>query len=149
MSGSLFLEDIVLGRSFETAEHLVTPAEIAAFGKLTRDEHPLHTDEAYCRSRGFRTVIAHGLFGLSLMEGLKTELGLYAESSIASLGWDKVRFRQPILAGDRLRLTFRFIACRQSSRGDRGVVTEHLELRNQHGEIVIDAEHASLLSKRS
>lgn len=147
-AASLFLEDIVLGQEWRTGVHTVTAAEIAAFAALTRDHHPLHTDEAYCRRRGFPTVIAHGLFGLSLMEGLKTELRLYESTSIASLGWDKVRFRKPVLAGDGLHLRMRFTAKRPSRDPDRGVVTEFLELVSAGGEVVIDAEHASLILAR-
>jgi acyl dehydratase len=146
---SLFLEDITLGEEWCTGTHTVTAAQIATFAELTRDHHPLHTDEAYCQNRGFPTVIAHGLFGLSLMEGLKTELRLYESTSIASLGWDKVRFRAPVLAGDELHLRMHFTAKRSSRKPDRGVVTEFLELVNARGEVVIDAEHASLILARS
>ncbi|WP_159998334.1 MaoC family dehydratase [Roseomonas sp. 18066] len=145
---SLFLEDIVIGQQWQTAEHRVTANDILFFGRLTRDEHPLHNDEAYCRERGFPTVIAHGLYGLALMEGLKTGLRLYERSSIASMGWDKVRFRKAVLAGDVLHLRFRFTAARPSRQPGRGLVTEFLELVNQDGEIVIDAEHVSLLLAR-
>ena len=145
---SLFLEDIIIGQSYVTAEHEVTAADIAAFGELTRDRHPLHTDAAYSRARGFPGVIAHGLYGVALMEGLKTELGLYADSSLASLGWDKVRFRAAVVAGDRLHLRFAFTAKRPSRTGGRGVVTERLELVNQDGLVVIDAEHTALILAR-
>ena len=145
---SLYLEDIVPGQEWQAGPHVVTAGEIARFADLTRDHHPLHTDAAYSRSRGFPDVIAHGLFGLALMEGLKTELRLYETSSIASRGWDKVRFRVPVAAGDTLRLRFRFLTCRAGSKPDRGVVTEALELLNQRDEVVISAEHASLLLRR-
>lgn len=148
-AASLFLEDITLDEEWRTGTHTVTAEQIAAFAALTRDHHPLHTDAAYCRSRGFPTVIAHGLFGLSLMEGLKTELRLYESTSIASLGWDKVRFRAPVLAGDELHLRMRFTAKRPARNPDRGVVTEFLELVNARGEVVIDAEHASLILSRN
>ena len=71
---NLRYEDIELGAVFETAAHTVTEADIAAFADVTRDHHPLHVDAAYAKARGFPAVIAHGLFGLSLMEGLKSEL---------------------------------------------------------------------------
>ncbi|MFC0407026.1 MaoC family dehydratase [Roseomonas elaeocarpi] len=149
MSGSLFFEDVEVGREYVTGTHRMTAAQIAAFAELTRDHHPLHMDDAYCRARGFPAVIAHGLFGLSLMEGLKTELRLYETTSIASLGWDKVRFRRPVLAGDELHLRMRFIAKRPSRQPGRGIVTEFLELVNARDEVVIDAEHASLILGRS
>ena len=146
---SLMLEDIVVGESWRTRGHTVVAADIAGFGTLTLDDHPLHTDAEYCRSRGFPGIIAHGLFGLALMEGLKTSLHLYDSTSIASLGWDKVRFRQPLLVGDTVHLRFRFLAARRSRSGDRGVVTEALELVNDRNEVVIDGEHAGLLQART
>ncbi|MBE9607331.1 MaoC family dehydratase [Acetobacteraceae bacterium H6797] len=146
---SLFFEDVVIGASYESPEHRLTSSDIAQFCTLTRDHHPLHTNEAYCKDRGFKTVIAHGLYGLALMEGLKTELGLYETTSIASLGWEKVRFLKPVFAGDTLRLHFTFVSKRLSSKPGRGVVQEELELRNQDGEAVITAEHTALIMSRA
>lgn len=83
---NLRYEDIAIDAEFETATHTVTEADIAVFAHVTRDHHPLHIDSNYARSRGFPAVIGHGLFGLSLMEGLKSELKLYEETSVASLG---------------------------------------------------------------
>ncbi len=60
-----------------------------------------------------------------------------------------MRFRAPVLAGDRLHLRFRFLAKRTSRTPDRGVVTEALELVNQRGEAVITAEHAALVLCRA
>ena len=142
---SLRLEDVVVGQEWHTAAHVVTAEEIAAFAHLTRDHHPLHTDAAYCREHGFPGVIAHGLFGLSLMEGLKTGLRLYETTSIASLGWDAVRFRVPVVAGDVVRLRFRFTQTRPSRTPGRGVVTESLELLRADGTVVISATHAALI----
>ena len=52
-------------------------------------------DEDFARSAGFRGRIAHGLFSLALVEGLKVELGVFDRSVIASLVWDAVRFSAP------------------------------------------------------
>jgi acyl dehydratase len=145
---NLRYEDIELGALFESEPHTVTAADIAAFADVTRDHHPLHLNAAYARSRGFPGVIAHGLFGLSLMEGLKSELKLYEETSVASLGWDEVRFRQPIIAGDRLRVRFRFIEKRPTRDSGRGIVIEALELVNQHNTVVTEARHTSLILTR-
>lgn len=144
----LLYEDVLLGAEYASATHTVTPEDIAGFAQLTRDHHPLHLDPAYARSRGFPAVIAHGLFGLSLMEGLKAETRIYEHTSIASLGWDEVRFRAPVLAGDTVRLRFRFVEKRPSRDPDRGVVVEMLELVNQRDETVTTARHASLVLTR-
>jgi acyl dehydratase len=145
---NLRYEDIELGTQFESAAHTVTPADIAAFADVTRDHHPLHLDAAYAKSRSFPDVIAHGLFGLSLMEGLKSELKLYEETSVASLGWDEVRFKAPVVAGDRLRVHFRFVEKRPTRNPGRGIVIEALDLINQHDEVVTQARHTSLILTR-
>jgi acyl dehydratase len=145
---NLRYEDIELGTQFESATHTVTPADIAAFADVTRDHHPLHLDAAYAKSRGFPAVIAHGLFGLSLMEGLKSELKLYEETSVASLGWDEVRFKAPVVAGDRLRVRFRFVEKRPTHNPERGIVIEALDLINQHDEVLTRARHTSLILTR-
>src|SRR4029453_12315242 len=145
---NLRYEDIELGTQFESAAHAVTPADIAAFADVTRDHHPLHLDAAYAKSRGFAAVIAHGLYGLSLMEGLKSELKLYQETSVASLGWDEVRFKAPVVAGDRLRGRFRFVGKGPTKNPERGIVVETLDLLNQRDEVVTAARHISLILTR-
>jgi len=66
------------------------------------------------------------LYGLSLMEGLKSELKLYEETSVASLagrsalqGTDRRR--------DRLRVRFRFVEKRLTKNSARGIVVEALD----------------------
>lgn len=142
---NLRYEDIALGAQFESAAHTVTEADIAVFADVTRDHHPLHIDAAYAKSRGFPAVIAHGLYGLSLMEGLKSELKLYEETSVASLGWTEVQFKAPILAGDTLRVRFRFVEKRPTRNPGRGIVIEALDLINQRDEVVTTARHTSLI----
>ena len=145
----LYYEDVVVGDEVLTDSHTVTTQGILQFADTTRDHHPLHTDEAYCRNTEFGKPIAHGLFGLSLIEGLKSELRLYQNTSVASLGWDKVRFRQPIFAGDTVHVRVVFIDKRESRSGPHGIVIERTEMINQDGAVVIDAEHATLLFRKA
>jgi acyl dehydratase len=147
--GGLYFEEVEPGSGFETDERTVTAADIDAFAELTGDHHGIHMDDALARAAGFPGRIAHGLFGLALMEGIKAPLGMFERSAIASLGWDRVRFLRPILVGDRLRLRVTFTGKRETSRPGRGVVTEFVELLNQRGEVVSAAEHALLVARRT
>jgi acyl dehydratase len=110
---------------------------------VTHDRHPLHVDDAFAHSMGFPRRTAHGLDGLSLMEGLKSRLSLYEHTSIASLGWDKVRFRHPIVSGDTVQARMTFISKRESSKPNRGVVVESVVLERDNGVALIEAEHAA------
>ncbi|WP_123695412.1 MaoC family dehydratase [Allostella humosa] len=144
----LHFEDVVLGETFVTPAHTVTDEAITRFADVTLDHSSLHLDDALARSMGFPRRIAHGLYGLSLMEGLKSKLRLYDQTSIASLGWDRVRFRAPILSGDTVRVRFAFVSKRESSKPDRGVVIEAATLERQDGTVLVEAEHATLLRRR-
>jgi acyl dehydratase len=148
LSESLYHEDIVLGQRFRTREHLITDEDIARFGEVTLDHHPLHSDDAFAQRMGFPRRIAHGLFSLSLMEGLKSELGLYESTSVASLGWDAVRFRQAVVSGDAVHVRVSFIASRLNSKGTHGIVTEQVDLCNAQGVTCVSATHAALLIRR-
>jgi acyl dehydratase len=142
---SLNYEDIDLEAEFLTRSHTVTPEDILGFSNLSFDHHPLHTDDDFARTMGFDRRIAHGLYGLALMEGLKAELGLYTTTSVASLGWDNVRFKRPLYVNDAVRSRIRFISKRPASKKGRSVVTEEVALINQDGQEVIVAQHATLL----
>ncbi|MEI4487355.1 MaoC/PaaZ C-terminal domain-containing protein [Frigidibacter sp. MR17.14] len=144
---NLTYEDVEIGARYTTAAHEITVADIADFCRLTRDHHPLHTDEAYAKKAGFPGIIAHGLYGLSLMEGLKTELKLYEDTSIASLGWDKVKFVAPLVAGDVVHVEMDFTAKRENAKGTAGVITEAVRLIRADGTLLIDSQHVSLIRK--
>lgn len=144
---NLFYEDVVVGTTYTTGTHKISAQDIADFCRLTRDHHPLHTDDDYAKKAGFPGIIAHGLYGLSLMEGLKTELKLYEDTSIASLGWNDVRFKTHILAGDEVYVEMDFTRKRESSSRPAGIITEAVRLCRKDGTVLIDAEHISLIRK--
>jgi acyl dehydratase len=144
----LVFEDIVVGEVWRTPSHRVSDKDISDFAAVTHDHHPLHVDDEFARSMGFPRRIAHGLYGLSLMEGLKTKLRLYEHTSIASLGWDKVRFRHPIVSGDTVQVRMTFLSKRESSKPDRGIVVESVVLERADGVTLVEAEHATLLVRR-
>lgn len=145
LSESIYYEDFAPGREFRTRGHIVSDEDLVRFSELTHDRHPLHCDDEFARAMGFPRRIAHGLFGLALMEGLKSELGLYETTSVASLGWDAVRFHKPIVSGDEVHVRVRLDTARPSRQEGRGVVTEKVELLNRNDEVAISATHATLL----
>ncbi|MEP9350453.1 MaoC/PaaZ C-terminal domain-containing protein [Xanthobacter sp. KR7-225] len=141
-------EDVEIGARYRTPARTISAGDIRAFCDLTGDHHPLHTDAAYARSQGFADILAHGLFCLSLMEGLKTASGLYEHTSVASLGWDAVKFLAPVVAGDTVHVEFAFAAKRPSAKGGRGVVTEEVQLIHRNGRVLVGARHAALVIMR-
>ena len=144
---ALYYEDFEVGAEYLTTGRTLAESDILQFAALTGDWNQLHTDEEYSQAGPFGRRIAHGLLGLALMEGMKYRLGLVDGTAIASLGWS-VKFAKPLFIGDTVRVRVRITDKRETRKPDRGVVTEFVELLNQRGEVVTEAEHTLLMRKR-
>jgi len=145
---ALFYEDFEVGAEYETSGRTIAESDILQFAALTGDWNSLHTDEDYCKSGPFGQRIAHGLLGLALMEGMKYRLGLLDGTAIASLGWT-VTFSKPIFIGDTVRVRVRIKDKRETRNPERGIVNEIVELINQRGEVVTEAEHGLMMQRRA
>lgn len=148
MTEEIWYEDFVPGRRLESDWRIVTVADIDAWAALTGERHPVHMDEEFAREAGFPGRIAHGLFGLALIEGLKSGLGCFERSVVASLGWDKVAFRAPLSPGDSVRLVLECVSRRPSSKPGRGVAVERGLLMRADGTTITSGEHAIVLLNR-
>jgi len=70
-------------------------------------------------------------------------------TTIANLGWDKVRFPKPLFHGDTIRVQTEVIDVRESrSKPDRGVVTFIHRCFNQHDEEVASCQRLALMLKK-
>ncbi|MEM3384422.1 MAG: MaoC family dehydratase [Nitrososphaeria archaeon] len=145
-----FYEEWNIGDTFITPGRTVTETDIVLFAALTGDYHPIHTDEEYSKKHSiYETRIAHGLFTLSMSEGLFFRLGLLDGVAGAALGWNNVKFTKPVLPGDTLRVEIKVTDKRESkSRPDFGIVSLHYTTKNQRGEIVMEADRAVLVKKQ-
>ncbi|HAX41446.1 MAG TPA: MaoC/PaaZ C-terminal domain-containing protein [Bryobacteraceae bacterium] len=147
MSQLLFYEDIEPGLSIETAGLTITDAHIVQYAGLSGDFFALHMDDEFARSLGFPRRVAHGLLGLILLDGLKNR----AEktfASVASLSW-QWNFRKPLFAGDRIVGRLTVTEKRLTSKGNRGILTLALELRNAQGEIIQEGTNLLLVRTRA
>jgi acyl dehydratase len=147
MSTEKYWDDAVVGDECISPTYEVTEARVMAYADLTGDHTPVHTDEAYARTTPFGTRVAHGLFGLSITDGLKT-ISDYRFLPGMSLGWSW-DFLGPIKLGDTLHVKFRVGSRRESkSKPGWGIVVLPSELINQHGVVVQKGEHRLMIPRR-
>ncbi|NNE38749.1 MAG: hypothetical protein HKN08_10635, partial [Gammaproteobacteria bacterium] len=72
------------------------------------------------------------------------------ENAIGAAGWDEVRFKRPVYAGDRISGTFRYLEKTESrSKSDRGIIKFEIILTNQDGEVVLSLLDSVMLKKRN
>jgi acyl dehydratase len=141
-----YWDDAKVGDEAVSPSVTVTEHMIMAYARLTGDFTPVHTDEAYAKTTPFGTRVAHGLLGLALADGLKTQ-AQYRFVPGMSLGWTW-DFVLPIKIGDKVHVKFRVGSMRTTRREGWGIVVLPAELVNQHGEAVQKGEHRLMVPRR-
>jgi acyl dehydratase len=97
----------------------------------------------------FGRPIVNSCLTLGLMVGISVNDTTHG-TTVANLGWDKVRFPKPLFHGDTIRVATEVIAVRESkSRPANGIVTFVHRAYNQHDELVGECERTALMLKKS
>ncbi|MBK5921667.1 enoyl-CoA hydratase [Rhodothalassium salexigens] len=106
--------------------------DIRLFAALTGDMNPVHVDKAYARDSQFHKIIAHGMWGGSLISAvLGTEL---PGPGTIYLGQD-LRFKAPIGAGDTVTTTVRV-----AEKKDRNRLTLDCTCTGDDGTVLIEGQ---------
>jgi 3-hydroxybutyryl-CoA dehydratase len=83
-------------------EHFDLTADlVSGFVALFGDRHPLHTDPAYARARGFEGVVVHGNVLSGFLSFFVGECYPEPEAIILS---QAIKFSRPVYVGDHLSL---------------------------------------------
>jgi acyl dehydratase len=149
VSEALFLEDLHEGMRFQSARRTITAPELTIFVELSGDANPLHVDEEFARSRGFERRLVHGALVFSIATGLRFEMGIFDGSMIAMLELRRWAFRGPVFVDDTVVAETTILDVRASSKGDRGVVVQRVDVRNQDEVVVQSGELVSLIASRT
>ena len=116
------LKDQIVGPS---AWREVSQEMIDRFAELTGDDQWIHTDVERAKTESpFGTTIAHGNLTLSLIDGMRKELGEWSGFKLGiNYGWNKVRFPAPVPSGSRVRCYAQIVEVTDLGGGWHQVVT--------------------------
>lgn len=143
-----YLEDYVAGDVHEVGTFTITEQEILEFARRY-DPQPFHADPEAARHSSFGGLIASGWHTCALMMRQLVDGYISAAASLGAIGMDELRWLRPVRPGDRLAVRATVLETRPSrSRPDRGVIRSQLEVRNQHGELVMAAQAIGMLRCR-
>ena len=143
-----YFEDFTPGDEIELGQHTITKESIIAFAREF-DPQVFHLDEEAAKETIFGGLVASGWHTGSLAMRLFYEGVIKHVVSLGSPGIDELRWIKPVRPGDTLHGRMTVTECVPSrSKPDRGIVRSLLELRNQHGEVVVTIKGMSLLGRR-
>ncbi len=145
----LTFEDHKIGASYETLGRTVSEADICGFVNLCGFNEPLFMDMEYVAKESvFNRRVTPGAFTFCISEGLIMQTGLIHGTGMSYLG-SEIRIVAPVLAGDTLRVTVTITDKRETSKPDRGIVTYKHEIKNQRGELVLEATVRRMIKRQA
>jgi acyl dehydratase len=148
MPGRYFDEWQVGDRVSHAVTRTVTETDNVLISALTHNPQPMHLDHEAAAKSEFGKPLINSVFTFGLMIGVSVEdttLG----TLVANLGYDALKFPNPVFAGDTLRSETECIAVRESqSRPNAGIVTWAHRSFNQKGELVCECTRTALLLKK-
>ena len=143
-----YFDEFSVDDEWVTAARTITEADLVTFTGFSGDNHPLHTDEEYCKKTDFGRRIIQGTAILAIATGLEIGLGLKEATAIAFLGmtWE---IKAPVFPGDTIIVRERVTEKRESkSKSDRGVVAFAVQVLNQHGTVVQEGVWKLLMKRK-
>jgi len=142
-------EEFEVGERIDHAKRrTISESDNQRFCDMTMNQQPLHLDREFAAETEFGERVVNGLLTMSLAVGLtipETTDG----TIVANLSYDDVEHPAPVFHGDTLRAETTVLDKRETSDGERGVVTMNVEAFNQNDELVCEFERTVLAKKRS
>ncbi len=140
-----YWQDIEVGQRFRTFRRTVTETDLVSFigvtGMLEAIFIDAHYEEGAIPGRPVPAVLTY-----ALIEGLLLQ-SMIQGTGFASLEVHK-KVLKPVMVGDTVFAEVEITGLRQTSKGNRAIVTSHVDIYNQRDEQVITYTVTRMLAGR-
>jgi acyl dehydratase len=142
----LYYEEFEVGRTYEHAfRRTITEMDNVMFTSLTMNVQPLHLDEEFAKTTIHGQRLVNSLFTLALVNAYQVP-ELTMGTTLGNLGYEEVRFPNPVFHGDTLRGETTILGKRPSkSRNDSGIVFFEHAGYNQRDQVVCTCKRSGLM----
>ena len=144
----LYYEDFKVGDKFVTPAKTITEGAITMMVGLGGFTVPLFTDEEYAKTTIYKGLIAPGRMTLYMMGGLSEQLGIFHGTVVGLVGIDKVRMKNPLRAGDTIKVEMEITGMRETKNPRHGIIVHKETCLNQRGEILLEDEVTHLMLRK-
>ena len=145
----LYFEEFSVGQTFDhPIRRTITEADNVLVSTLTHNSAALHLDAEYMKGTEFGKPLVNSCLTLSLMVGISVNDTTHG-TTVANLGWDKVRFPKPLFHGDTIHVQTEVLELRDSkSRPENGIVIFAHRAYNQDNELVGECKRSALMHRK-
>jgi acyl dehydratase len=142
-----YWNDLKVGEQFRTLNRTVTEADIVQFIGVTGMVETLFTDLSFGEHHGvIKGRVSPAALVYTMMEGLLCQSTMQT-TGLALLEVEK-KVLAPVFAGDTIHTEVEVTAIRQTSKGNRGIVTTQNNVVNQKGETVMTYRAVRMMAGR-
>lgn len=143
----LYLDDLVVGQRFTSAEHPLDAQQIIDFANQF-DPQPFHTDPELAKNTFFRGLAASGWHTAAITMRLLVTSGVPLADGVIGSGGE-LSWPLPTRPGDVLHVECEVMEIVPSrSKPDRGMVLMRCETLNQKGEVLQRFSPRLVVTKR-
>ena len=141
-------EQLSPGQRFRTLNRTITETDLVMFIGVTGMVEIIFTDQTFGAEKGaVQGRFVPAALTYSLIEGL------ICQSMIQGTGLAMLELKKEIVApvrvGDTVHGEIEVTSVRPTSKGNRGIVVSKIDVKNQHGEVVMTYEATRMLAGRS
>jgi acyl dehydratase len=118
----------------------VSESDVYQFAGITGDFSPNHVNKVYMEKSSYGRLMAHGALLVGFMSTVSTMVIADCRDSDetpVALGYDKIRFLQPVFLGDTVSTVYRISEIDTERRRS----TAQIEVTNQVGDLVAVGSH--------
>ena len=126
--------------SITTFSKTISESDVYLFAGITGDFSPNHINRQYMERSSYGRLIAHGALLVGFMSTVSTMAiaeTREADEIPVSVGYDRIRFLQPVFLGDTVTVTYKIIEIEHSRKRSYA----DIELINQNCELIAVAKH--------
>ena len=123
-----------------TFSKTISESDVYLFAGITGDFSPNHINRQYMERSSYGRLMAHGALLVGFMSTVSTMAiaeTREADEIPVSVGYDRIRFLQPVFLGDTVTVTYKIIEIEHSRKRSYA----DIELVNQNRELVAVAKH--------
>lgn len=143
-----YWDDLEVGQKFRTLNRTITEPDIVNFIGVTGMVETLFTDLSFGDHGGgvMGGRVAPAALTYTIIEGLLCQSTMQT-TGLALLEVEK-KVLKPVFAGDTVHAEVEVTSVRQTSKGNRGIVTTQNNIVNQDGETVITYRAVRMMAGR-
>lgn len=141
-------EELSVGQRFRTLNRTITEADLMMFIGTTGMVEVIFTDHTFGPEHGaVQGRFVPAALTYSLIEGLLCQ-SMIQGTGLAMLEMSK-RILKPVRVGDTIHGEVEVTSVRPTSKGGRGIMASNVDIKNQHGEVVIAYQATRMLAGKS